>query len=232
MTGTMALVGGDEFRQNCREMDREIMAAAGRHPARVVVIPTAAAHAGPEKAAQDGVTHFNNLGGQAQALLILDRSQADDAGLVAGVAAADLIYFTGGNPDHLLATLRDSRLLAAIAAAMERGAILAGSSAGAMVMGSLMRRPRGGEWVPGLGLAPGIAILPHHENSAPAAVSAQLQSQLSDRLDDLIVLGLDAQTGVLGSPGHWQVTGHGKVTAYRAGGWQVYQAGEVIGERQ
>lgn len=233
MTGTMALVGGDEFRQNCREMDTEIMAAAGRHPARVVVIPTAAAHAGPEKAARDGVTHFNNLGGQAQALLILDRGQADDAGLVAGIAAADLIYFTGGNPDHLLATLRDSRLLAEIAAAMARGAILAGSSAGAMVIGSLMRRPRAGEWIPGLGLAPGIAILPHHENSAPAAVSAQLQSQRADGLDGLdrlIVLGLDAQTGVLGHPGHWRVTGHGKVTEYRAGSWQVYQAGAVIGE--
>lgn len=230
MTGIMALVGGDEFRQNCREMDREIMAAAGRHPARVVVIPTAAAHSGPEKAAQDGVTHFNRLDGQAESLLILDRSQADDAGLVAGVAAADLIYFTGGNPDHLLDTLRDSRLLAAITAAMARGAILAGSSAGAMVMGALMRRPRAGEWVPGLGLAPGIAILPHHENGDPAAVSAQLQSQLADRLDDLIVLGLDAQTGVLGQPGHWWVTGHGQVTAYQSGGWQVYQAGEVIGE--
>lgn len=232
MTGTMALVGGDEFRQNCREMDREIMQAAGRHPARVVVIPTAAAPSGPEKAARDGATHFNRLGGQAQGLLILDRKQADDAGLVAGVAAADLIYFTGGNPDHLLATLRNSRLLAAITAAMARGAILAGSSAGAMVMGSMMRRPRGGEWVPGLDLAPGIAILPHHENSDPAAMLPQLQSQRADRLDGLIVLGLDAQTGVLGSPGRWRVTGHGKVTAYRAGGWQVYQAGAVIGERQ
>ena len=230
MTGTMALVGGDEFRQNCREMDTEIMQAAGRHPARVVVIPTAAANSGPEKAARDGVTHFNDLGGQAEVLPILDRSQADDAGLVAGVAAADLIYFTGGNPDHLLATLRDSRLLAAIAAALERGAILAGSSAGAMVMGSLMRLPRAGEWVPGLGLAPGIAILPHHENSDPAAVLPQLQSQPADRLDGLIVLGLDAQTGVLGEPGRWRVTGHGQVTAYRAGGWQVYQAGAVIGE--
>lgn len=232
MTGTMALVGGDEFRQNCREMDREIMQAAARHPARVVIIPTAAANSGPEKAAQDGVTHFNQLGGQAEALLILDRSQADDAGLVAGVVAADLIYFTGGNPDHLLATLRDSRLLAAIAAALERGAILAGSSAGAMVMGSLMRRPRAGEWVPGLGLAPGIALLPHHENSDPAVVLPQLQSQLADRLDGLIVLGLDAQTGVLGQPGRWRVMGYGKITAYRAGGWQVYQAGEIIRERQ
>lgn len=226
MAGIMALVGGDEFRRHCREMDGEIMQAAGRHPARVLIIPTAAAYSGPEKAAQDGVTHFNSLGGRAESLMILDREQAEDAGLVAGVAAADLIYFTGGNPNHLLDTLRDSRLLAAIRAAVDQGAILAGSSAGAMVMGSWMRRPRSAEWVPGLGLVPGTALLPHHENSDPAVIFDQLQSRLTD---GLIVLGIDAQTGVLGPPGRWRVVGHGKVTVYRAGDWQVYGAGEVIG---
>ena len=226
MTGTIALVGGDEFRRHCREMDGEIMQAASRHPARVVVIPTAAAYAGPEKAAQDGVTHFNSLGGRAESLMILDREQAEDADLVAGVAAADLIYFTGGNPNHLLDTLRDSRLLAAIRAAVEQGGILAGSSAGAMVMGSWMRRPRSAEWAPGLGLVPGTAILPHHENSNPAVVFDQLQSRLSD---GLTVLGIDAQTGVLGPPGRWRVVGHGQVTVYQAGDWQVHLAGAVIG---
>lgn len=225
MAGTIALVGGDEFRRYCREMDAEIMQAASRQPARVVVIPTAAANSGPGKAANDGVTHFNNLGGQAEPLLILDREQANGAGLVRGVAAAGVIYFTGGNPDHLLAALRDSRLLAAVRDAVEQGAILAGSSAGAMVMGSLMRRPRGAEWVDGLGIAAGVAVLPHHENSNPATVFEQLQSRLAD---GLIVLGIDAQTGALGQPGHWRVTGHGTVTAYQAGGWQVYRAGEII----
>ena len=225
MAGTIALVGGDEFRRYCREMDAEIMAAAGRQPARVVVIPTAAANSGPVKAANDGVTHFNGLGGRAEPLLILDREQANDAGLVQGVAAADVIYFTGGNPDHLLDTLRDSKLLASILEAVEQGATLAGSSAGAMVMGAVMRRPRGGEWVDGLGIAADLAVLPHHENSNPAAAFEQLHSRLSD---GLTVLGIDAQTGVLGQPGHWRVTGYGKVTVYRAGGWQAYQAGEII----
>ncbi len=225
MAGTIALVGGDEFRIYCREMDAEIMAAAVRQPARVVIIPAAAANSGPEKAANDGVTHFNSLGGLAAPLLILDRDQANDAGLVQVVASADVIYFTGGNPDHLLDTLRASKLLAAILAAVEQGATLAGSSAGAMVMGAVMRRPRGGEWVDGLGIAAGLAVLPHHENSNPAAVFEQLHSRLSD---GVTVLGIGAQTGALGQPGHWRVTGHGKVTVYRADGWQVCQAGETI----
>ena len=42
MPGLICLVGGEEFRVGCEEMDREIMAASGGKSARVVVIPTAA----------------------------------------------------------------------------------------------------------------------------------------------------------------------------------------------
>ena len=148
MAGLIALVGGDEFRRYCVEMDREILAATGKEQARVVVLPTAAVN-GPVKAAHDGVTHFTGLGGNGQPLMVLEREQADDPGMVERLAGADVIYFTGGNPNHLLETLQDSRLLAAILEAVEDGVILAGSSAGAMVMGSVMRRPRADEWLTG-----------------------------------------------------------------------------------
>ncbi len=224
MAGLIALVGGEEFRQYCIEMDREVLQATGRDPARVVVIPTAAL-TGPAKAAHDGVTHFAALGGNAEQLMILNREQADDMELSQTVAGADIIYFTGGNPNHLLETLRNSRLLAAIRAAVAQGAILAGSSAGAMVLGSSMRRPGSGEWVTGLGVAAKTVVLPHHERSDPAEVAQQLPDRLSD---DLTVLGIDAQTGCLGQPGDWRVIGSGKVTVYRPAGWQIYQTGETI----
>ena len=224
MAGLMALVGGEEFRQYCKEMDQEIMRATGKDPARVVVIPTAAV-TGPAKAANDGVIHFAALGGDATQLMVLDREQAQDEQLAQGVAGADVIYFTGGNPSHLLEALRDSRLLTAILERVEQGAILAGSSAGAMVMGSQMRRPRAGEWVTGLGLAAGIVVLPHHERSDPAEVAQQLQGRLSE---NLTALGIDAQTGCLGQPGDWRVVGSGKVTVYRPDGWRVYAVGETF----
>ena len=55
MPGQLALVGGDEFRAGCEEMDREIMRASGHDPAKVVIVPTAAV-TGPAKAANDGAT--------------------------------------------------------------------------------------------------------------------------------------------------------------------------------
>ena len=142
MAGDIGLVGGEEFRVGCEEMDREIMRASGQDPARVVIIPTAAV-TGPEKAANDGVRHFSSLGGAAESLMVLERDHADDAGLAGSLSGAGVIYFTGGSPDHLLTTLRDSLLWRAILEAVDQGAVLPGSSAGAMVLGELMRRPHG-----------------------------------------------------------------------------------------
>ena len=224
MAGLIALVGGDEFRRYCVDMDREILAATGKDQARVVVLPTANVN-GPVKAAHDGVTHFSGLGGNGQPLMILEQDQANDPGMVERISGADVIYFTGGNPTHLLETLQNSQLLGRILKAVDSGAILAGSSAGAMVMGSVMRRPRADEWVTGLGIAEGICVLPHHERSNPDQVAEQIQERLSEFLT---VLGIDAQTACLGSEGNWRVTGHGKVTVYRQEGWQQFEAGETF----
>ena len=77
MAGDFGLVGGEEFRSGCEEMDIAIMKASGQNPARVLIIPTAAV-TGPAKAANDGVTHFAKLGGDSSRLMVLDRSQSDD----------------------------------------------------------------------------------------------------------------------------------------------------------
>jgi cyanophycinase len=224
MPGEIGLVGGEEFRVGCEDMDREIMRASGQDPARVVIIPTAAVTR-PAKAANDGVRHFSSLGGDASQVMALDKSHANDPNFAQTIAGAGVIYFTGGSPDHLLETLQGSQLLKAILAAVENGTVLAGSSAGAMVMGSLMRRPRLGQWVEALGVTPGIAVLPHHERSDPKETSRQLQSQVSP---DLIVLGIDARTGCLGRPGKWRAIGSGKVTVYRGSEWAIYNSGERL----
>ena len=80
------------------------------------------------------------------------------------VNSAAVIYFTGGDPSHLLDVLNGSMLFSKVEDALARGAIVAGSSAGAMVMGSWMRFR---EWREALGLVPGVAVLPHHEGRDP-----------------------------------------------------------------
>ena len=233
MPGTIALVGGEEFRVGCEEMDREVMRASGNDPASVIIIPTAAV-TGPAKAANDGVTHFAALGGNASQLMVLEPEHANDPAFVQPVATADVVYFTGGSPDHLLASLRGSELLRLLTEGLERGLVLGGSSAGAMVMGSLMRRPplypasdSADRWVEGLGIAANICVLPHHERRDPAETLAELRRSAPS---GVVYLGIDARTGVIGGPGEWRVTGSGKVTVYRGGGFTVLDSGERLPE--
>ena len=224
MSGQIAMVGGEEFRSGCEEMDREIMRASGKDPAIVVVVPTAAV-TGPAKAANDGATHFGALGGDSSRLMLLERNHAEDAEFFGPATLADVVYFTGGSPDHLLETVRESPFWAALLVSLEGGAVLAGSSAGAMVMGSMMRRPSAGGWVDALGLVPGVAVLPHHERRDQAETSKELQQSAPS---GLTFLGIDARTGCLGTAGNWRVVGSGRVTVYQGSEWQVFNAGETL----
>ena len=213
MNGPIALVGGDEFRAGCEDMDRAILDASGTPSPSLLVLPTAAARENPARAAQNGVRHFAALGADAASLMALDSAHANDAALLAPLDAADVIYLTGGSPAHLLDVVSGSLLLAKLLDAHRRGAVLAGSSAGAMVLGEWMRF-RG--WRRALNVVPGIAVLPHHERADPDAVSAELADTAPN---GVAALGIDAKTGVLGDPGRWRVVGEGRVTLYRSGKW-------------
>ena len=152
----------------------------------------------------------------------IDRSvvDADDVALISEMDGADLVYFTGGNPSHLLDVLQGSLLLEKLNELLQRDGILAGSSAGAMVMGSWMRFR---EWRETLGIVPDVAALPHHERSAPEETSAELTANAPA---DLWALGIDGATGCLSGPDGWTVLGDGNVTVYRNGDWRRYASGD------
>ena len=225
MPGGIVLAGGDEFRPGCEEMDRFILRATGSDRAKVLILPTAAV-TGPQKAASDGVRHFARLGANASELMVLDQGQANDEEFIEPVSGAEVIYFTGGSPEHLLASLRGSKLLDRLQEELKKGAIVGGSSAGAMVMGSLMWQLSSKKWVQGIGIAEGLAVLPHHESGDPATVSKWLDTTELPR--ELKVLGIDAKTCCFGNPGEWKVLGSGRVTAYQGGSWTTFNSGENI----
>ena len=67
MTGTLALVGGDEFRRGCESMDETILRATGKSSPVVLIVPTAAAFENPARAADNGVRHFAGPGSGREA---------------------------------------------------------------------------------------------------------------------------------------------------------------------
>ncbi len=228
MNGRLALVGGDEFRAGCEDMDAAIVAAAGKASPTALIVPTAAAFENPARAADNGVRHFAALGADAAPLMALDRRDADDPAIAAEMDAADIAYFTGGNPAHLIGALRGSALLDALRRGLSRGMVLAGSSAGAMVLGGFMRFR--GAWTPALGLAVGVAVLPHHERAGMDAddVFDELRQSAPDSL--AAAVGLDGRTGIISEPGggNWRVLGVGGATVYRRLTWERAESGGLF----
>ena len=220
MTSVIGLIGGDEFGRNCVTMDRIILKATGVACPTVLVIPTAAAKENPLKAIGNGVAHFEAIGAKATGLLVLNKKHANDDELLSSIDLADVIYFTGGDPKYLLATLEGSVLLAKTKMALSSGKAVVGSSAGAMVLGSWMRSDT---WVRALEVVTGVAVLPHHEGKNPKETSDIISKSAPEGLK---IIGIDVATGCLVSEDHWKVTGKGSVTVYYSGKWCRFGSGE------
>ncbi|HET8626948.1 MAG TPA: Type 1 glutamine amidotransferase-like domain-containing protein [Thermomicrobiales bacterium] len=232
MPGALVLAGSGEFTPAMTRVDEELLRHTPGAPPAVAIVPTASGLEGdvPDGWIARGVAHFRALGCAAYGVRVLDRAGAEDPAHAAALARADLIYLSGGNPGYLVATLRDSPAWSAIVAAWERGAALAGSSAGAMALGGStpVRRERGADalatWESALGLAPAIGVLPHYDRWGRERAAPRLAAAPAG----LTILGIDEDTVVLGVSGAALVLGRGTVTVWRDGASRVYRAGETL----
>lgn len=216
--GRIALVGSGEYLPVMHEIEGWLL--DGR-PRRYVQLATAAAPEG------DASLHrWHDLGSQAAARLdaeqvVVDvrvRADADDEGHVAAIAGAGLIYLSGGNPSHLARTLQGTRVWAAIVAEWRAGASLAGCSAGAMAMGGYVpdvRHPKRGG-VDGLGIVPGLRVLPHFDRYSRMIPDFALRPLVTS---DATVVGIDEDTALVSegpaADGLWEFGSRGRQSCWR-----------------
>jgi cyanophycinase len=228
MTGYLLLEGGAEFGGQMSEPDRRAMALAGGTNAQISIIPTAAA---PDnnyrRAGANAVNWFQSLGATNVAWLpLIDKASANDASIAGALANSRLLYMLGGFTGYLGETLKGSASFQSMLKAYEQGAVIAGSSAGAMVMCQFYFDPDKGQVVEGLGLVPNSCVLPHHNT-----FGKRWADRLSKLLPGAVLLGIDERTGMLddGDAGRkrgWRVYGQGSVTLYRGGHATTYRTGE------
>jgi cyanophycinase len=217
----LALVGGNEFRRECDAMDRALLAAAGGAGTPVVILPTAATNENPYVAGENGRRHFDRLGARADKAMIVDFETANQRDLAIPVEKFALVYLTSGDPIYLLETLRGTRTWRSVEAVYARGGLIAGSSAGAMVLGAQVWHFDG--WTPGLGLAPHLAVLPHHATLAARWNATAMAAALPP---GVTLVGIDEATALLLPEA--RVLGVGTVTVYAPDGPQTYAAEAVI----
>jgi cyanophycinase len=220
--GTLALLGGGEWRDGCRELDARLIEASGTQD--VVILPTAAAFEHPERVGERAETYFSELGTKAQILDVLHRPEAEDPDLAGKVESAKFVYLSDGSPLHLRSVLKDSRLFEALLASYHGGGVLAASGAGATLLCDPMVDPRGGAYTVGLGVVKNLAIFPYHGTAA---------DHLRERSIDLlprgaVLAGIDDETALVLQSGTWTVAGAGAVTLYADGKSTKFTSGAII----
>ncbi len=225
--GFIVLEGGAEFGDRMAEVDHQAVRLAGGFNVPIRIIPAAAAPDGKHRrAGQNGVDWFRQLGASdVSALALIDRQSADDAGIAAELARARLIFLLGGFPHYLGHALQGSKGWQAMLAAYSNGAVIAGSSAGAMVLCEYYYDPATSLLQPGLELVPGACVLPHHDTFGKdwAPLIRKIRKPI-------VMIGIDEQTGAVSenTTDCWQVFGQGKVTLYQNNAVHLFDARQTF----
>jgi cyanophycinase len=257
VSGPIGLHGGGEYLPGDEPFLDALLAAAGRAArsrssgaeldvaghaiepglsVRIVVLPTAAGRGLPDRAASNGVRAFEaraaatGLPARVETARVVDAASAAEPANVELLDAADLIHLPGGDPDLVPSVLQGSAALAAMWRAWERGAVVAGASAGAMGLAEWTWTPQGG--MHGLGFVHGLAVVPHYDE-----IRRTTWQQVVDRLapGGIGYLGLDERTGVLADrvgsgERRWTVAGAGAAWWFARGALEpvVARSGEVL----
>lgn len=222
--GYLVLEGGAEFGGKMSAPDLRAIELAGGFNAPICIIPTAAAaDNNHQRAGNNGLRWFQSLGAKNVFTVdVTDSKSANDISLAASIRASRLIYLLGGFPRYLGETLANSICWQAALDAYAEGAVIAGSSAGAMVLCENYFDPNEKKMVQGLNLIPNACVLPHHNNFGKGWAK-----QLARDLPNSILIGIDERTGMVSDmEGGWQVHGAGEVTLYWSGSTVRYGRGE------
>jgi cyanophycinase len=210
--GYLLLEGGAEFGGKMREPDLKAIEMAGGFEAPIRIIPTAAApDHNDQRAGNNGIHWFQSLGAKdVLSVPLLSKIRAEDPKVAQSLRDAKLIYMLGGFTHYLGQTLRDSLAWEGAIEAYRNGAVIAGSSAGAMVMCEFYYDPSAGRVHNGLNLLPNSLVLPHHDTFGKSWAP-----KLRKKLPAVTLVGIDEQTGMLNDGTQtWTVYGRGTVTLY------------------
>jgi cyanophycinase len=215
--GAVMVIGGAEDKMRDKVILNRFARFAGGGDGHVVVISTASSLG--DAATETYRQLFLGLGiGKVTGIRPDERSEADEPEMARLVAEATGVFLTGGNQSRLTQVVAGTRLGDALANAHDRGAVLAGTSAGASAMASHMvaygqtgstPKNRMVQLSAGLGIVQGLVIDQHFEQRGRIGRLLALVAQSPS----LLGIGVDEDTcAIVFADGSLHVIGRGAVT--------------------
>jgi cyanophycinase len=224
-----ALLGSGEFERWTEEVDRWLLERT-TGDGSVLILPTASAPEGDEvfdRWGDMGLSHYRDEGIAAEVLPVKTRPDAEDPGIARRVAEASVVFFSGGNPAYLAATLADTAFWRAVLDGLDRGRAYAGCSAGIAVLGDVApdNDPTSANfWRRGLGVFSGVYFGPHWD-ALDTYVPGLRAMILASVPSDARMLAIDERTAVVGDGSSWSVLGAGTASILEDGTWVEHRSG-------
>jgi cyanophycinase-like exopeptidase len=213
--GYLVFNGGDSFTPEMRGASRVwlryVRPDKSKRVPRVIVVPVAAMDK-HQKIAYQTCQHFGRLNTKADYKLITSQLLANTETEYDVLDKVEVIVLTDGSAYDMIERVQGTHTEKALHAALERRAVLVGTGASAMALGAVYWF--GGEWLPGLGVAPHLAILPHYNMVGGRYTPERL---LRDLPEGITLMGVDQETYLICHPDDtYEVAGEGNVTVYQS----------------
>ncbi|MGC2238534.1 MAG: cyanophycinase [Pyrinomonadaceae bacterium] len=213
---TLFAIGGGEM-TGAPEILEEFLGLLKDNPNARIVVMTVATNE-PEEAGKKYDSMFRNRG--IKHISVVDVTAREDAfneRAIKKISEADALFFTGGDQLHVTSLMGGSPLSDLIYEKIQDGFIVAGTSAGAMMMSDSMIvsgrndiAPRVGcvEIAPGMNLFEGTIIDTHFSQRGR---HGRLMTAIA-HFPQLLGIGIDERTAICKSNGEFKVIGEGVVT--------------------
>lgn len=235
----LALLGGEGLRQPESGVWPRLLARNNNDKPQIALVTAALGTERIEMREQRTRLIAESLSSLGTEVMI---TEADDLNMpgnnsIVALQHADIITMAGGDAVVLAEVLRDSIAWQAIQMARQNGALLiaAGGTCtalGDICFGPIRPTPADAtafelEIAPGLGILPGVAVLPYFAWLQPEMVTA-----IGERTGDgRLLIGIDDQAGLVWDGTHWSVLGAGSVTVIPPNGpRKIYDAGQPVVE--
>jgi cyanophycinase len=214
-TGQLVIIGGAEDRTGGAVILRRFRDLCGGENARIAVLGTATRI--PIEVGRDYIKAFRAIGVEEVIFLPLaSRHEANAAETIEILERVDGVFFTGGDQQRIPAIVGGSRVGVWLHQKFEQGLVIAGTSAGAAMMSSIMILGSSDTVTststvalgPGLGLLPGVVIDMHfsERRRLPRLLAAVA------RFPHDLGIGIDEDTALIVNGSRLEVIGAGAVT--------------------
>ena len=218
--GSLLLHGGSSSGQLDQETIDQFVVLAGGPGSEIVYIPTAGEDAKISKQNGGAGSFPGSLHGlKCTVLHTRDPEEADSDSFVGPIRNAKGVFIEGGRQPRLAESYLNTKTHRELVKLLHRGGVIAGTSAGATMIGSFLVRNQGAP-----GYDPAVMVDPNHPTEGFGFIKniaidqhISARGRENDLVDvigshpELLGIGIDEYTSILVQGGEFKVTGGGRV---------------------